>query len=298
MRTTAEQRHRSVLAVPAGDNRKLSRALASNADEVVIDLEDAVEVGSKDRARAHLVAALRELPAAVLDRVAVRINPARSRWCHLDLAALIDLPVTPSSVVLPKVEGGGDMAFVDRLLDGLEARAPSGRRVGVQALIETAAGLAAVHEAAGVAERLDALVLGYADLSASLRMPHGPASRPDVWLPAQHSLLVAARAAGVRAVDGPYLGVDVDAAFKASVEQARILGFDGKWAIHPRQLSVLNDTFSPTTEEVAHARAVLAALDEAATSSGVGATRYKGQMLDEAVAVAARDVLRQAGARR
>lgn len=288
-------RRRSVLSVPASDAHKMAKALATPADQVVLDLEDAVEPGSKDRARELLVGVLRELPDADVARVTVRVNPARSPWCHLDVAALAELPVLPGSLVLPKVEGPGDLAFLDRLLDGVEAGSGRRSRIGVQALVETAAGVAAVAETARAGERLEALVLGYADLAASLGLVAAPAQRLQLWLPVQSAVLVAARTAGVQAVDGPHLGVHVDEAFTAGAERARDLGFDGKWAIHPRQVDALNEIFTPAPAQVGHARAVLETLDRAAREGAAGAALLDGQMLDEAVAVAARRVLARAG---
>lgn len=295
--TVSAPARRSVLSVPASDARKTAKALASAADQVVLDLEDAVEPGSKDAARSRLVATLGELPDSEAGRITVRVNAPRSPWCHLDLVALAELPAVPSSVVVPKVEGPGDLAFVDRLLDGAEARAGRTRPIGVQALVETAAGLAQVHRSARCGGRLEALVLGYADLAASLGLAGDPRRRLDLWLPAQHAVLVAARSAGLQAVDGPHLGVGVDEELVASARRARDLGFDGKWAIHPQQLETLNELFTPTADEVAHARAVLAALERAARDGAAGAVQLDGQMLDEAVAVAARRVLARAGAR-
>jgi citrate lyase beta subunit len=292
--TAPPARRRSVLSVPASDERKTAKALASSADQVVLDLEDAVESASKDRARALLVATLLGQPAQHAARVTVRINSARSPWCHLDVAALADLPVPPRSIVLPKVEGPGDLAFVDRLLDGVEAQSVRPTRIGVQALIETAAGVAAVTETAQAGERLEALVVGYADLAASLGLVAAPERRLELWLPVQTAVLLAARAAGVQAVDGPHLGVHVDDGFVAAAGRARDLGFDGKWAIHPRQLDSLNDIFTPTAEQVQHARAVLDALERGVREGAAGAVLLDGQMLDEAVAVAARRVLTRA----
>jgi citrate lyase subunit beta / citryl-CoA lyase len=276
---------RSCLSVPGSDERKLAKAAGLAADEVVIDLEDAVAVGAKDAARAATVSALGSWDGPT---VAVRVNAPRTPWCHLDLAALGALARPPVSVVLPKVESAGDLAFVDRLLDGVE----EGRRLRVQALIETAAGLALVDEIAGASERLDALILGYADLGASLGGTRGL----DAWLPAQHAVIVAARAHGLQAIDGPHLGVEVDAGFRAAAERARELGYDGKWAIHPRQVEALNELFSPTEAEVERARAVVDALERAERERGAGAVSLDGEMLDEAVRVAAERVLARARA--
>jgi citrate lyase subunit beta/citryl-CoA lyase len=260
----------------------------------VLDLEDAVEPGSKDRARHQLVASLRALPDTAVSRVTVRINPARSPWCALDVAALADLPVLPSSLVLPKVEGPGDLAFLDRLLDGAEVRAGRRRRMGVQALVESAAGVANLSETVRAGERLEALVLGYADLAASLGVIAPPERRLALWLPVQMAVIVAARTAGIDAVDGPHLGVHVDEHFRAAAEQARELGFDGKWAVHPRQVDPLNEAFTPASAEVEQARAVLEALEKGAREGAAGAVLLGGQMLDEAVAVSARRLLARA----
>ena len=168
------------------------------------------------------------------------------------------------------------------------------RPVRLLALIETAAGLAAAAEIARASPRLDGLVLGYADLAASLGRAGGA---PGDWRFAQHAVLVAARAAGIQAIDGPYLGTRDDDAFRAGVLHARTLGFDGKWAIHPAQLDALREAFTPTEAEVADARETLAALERAA-AEGAGAVAADGQMLDEALALSARRVLARAGAGR
>ena len=194
--------------------------------------------------------------------------------------------------MLPKVEHPHDLAFADRLLAGAEAAAGRTTPVRLVALIETAAGLAAAAEIARASERLDGLVIGYADLAASLGRPSAGAA--ETWRFAQESVLVAARAAGIQAIDGPYLGTRDDDAFRASAAHARALGYDGKWAIHPAQLDALRETFTPTEEEVADAREVLAALERAA-ADGAGAVAADGQMLDEALALSARRVLARAG---
>jgi len=283
-------RRRSVLSVPAIDPHKTAKALASSADEVMLDLEDAVAAVDKDTARDLLLDSLGAQSVRAAGRVTVRVNAPRSPWCHLDLLAVGALGDRVASVVVPKVESAGDLAFVDRLLAGVEVRAGVPATLRVQALIETAAGLARMHEIAHASSRLDGLVLGYADLGASLGMASDPRPQLDLWLPAQQSLLVAARSAGVLAIDGPHLGVAVDDAFARSAARARDLGFDGKWAIHPRQIDALNDVFTPGPNQVRHAQHVLAALQRG-LQHGAGAVLMDGQMLDEAVAAAARRVL-------
>jgi citrate lyase subunit beta/citryl-CoA lyase len=289
----AMNRRRACLVVPATPAAKLAKGRGLAADEVVLDLEDAVVPAAKEQARADVVRALAGEWAA--ESVAVRVNAIGSSWCHVDLVALAASERVALTVVLPKVESVGDVAFADRLLAGAEAAAGRRERVRLLALIETAAGLAGAVEIARASERLDGLVLGYADLAASLGRAGDPAPRD--WLHAQETVLVAARAAGVQAIDGPHLGIRDDDAFRAAVAHARGLGFDGKWAIHPAQLDALREAFTPSAEEVAGAREVLDALGRAA-ADGAGAVAVDGRMLDEALALSARRVLARAGAER
>jgi citrate lyase subunit beta / citryl-CoA lyase len=283
---------RSCLSVPASSARKLEKAPELGADEIVVDLEDAVAPVAKDEARAGALAALEDGRWGTTT-VSVRVNAPRSPWCHLDVAALAGLPGLPASLVVPKVESAGDLAFLDRLLDGVEAATRRARPLRLQALIETAAGLARLGEIASASERLDALILGYADLAASLGR-RGPDDL-DAWRPAQDAVLVAARANGLQAIDGPHLGIAVDDAFIAGATRARDLGFDGKWAIHPSQVAALNELFTPTAEEVSRARQVVEELERAEREGGQGAVALDGQMLDEAVRVAALRVLARVG---
>jgi citrate lyase subunit beta / citryl-CoA lyase len=286
-------RRRACLVVPAAPAAKLAKGATLVADEVVLDLEDAVVPAAKEEARDAVAAALAGDWAA--ESIAVRVNAIGSPWCHLDLAALAASGDEALTVVLPKVEHAYDLAFADRLLAGAEAAAGRKTPVRLLALIETAAGLAAAAGIARASERLDGLVLGYADLAASLGRP--AAGAPQDWRHAQESVLVAARAAGIQAIDGPHLGTRDDDAFRAAAMHARALGFDGKWAIHPAQLDTLRAAFTPSEEEVADAREVLDELDRAA-ADGAGAVRVGDRMLDEALALSARRVLARADAGR
>jgi citrate lyase subunit beta/citryl-CoA lyase len=284
------------MSVPGSSAKMLAKAPTRGADEIVIDLEDAVAISAKDDARATVLAALGE-PQWAGVRCSVRVNAPRTPWCHADIVALASLTQRgPASIVVPKVESAGDLAFVERLLDGAEAAAGSTRRMTVQALIETAAGVSHVQEIAASSPRLDGLILGYADLSASLGRAAGAGAELDSWRAIQDAILVAARTNDLVAIDGPYLGISVDDGFTAAATRARDMGFDGKWAIHPAQVGALNELFTPSGDDVAHARAVIAALEEAERGGGAGAVALDGQMLDEAVRVAALRVLARAGA--
>jgi len=276
---------RACLSVPGDSERMLTKASGLGVDEVVIDLEDAVVPERKALARELAVSALAGADWRA-GAVSVRVNAAGSPWCHEDVAALAAAARRPNTVVLPKVESAGDLAFVERLLAGCERAAGAGDAIGVQALIETATGVSRVEEIAGASARLVGLILGYADLAASL----GGARDASMWGPVQDAVLIAARANGLQAIDGPFLGVADDAAFRAAAGRAAALGFDGKWAIHPVQVGALLELFSPSADEVARARAVIESLGDGLR----GAVAVDGVMVDEAVRLAAERVLARA----
>ena len=253
----------------------LLKATRLDADEVVADLEDSVAVDAKARAR-ELVAAFLEQAESLAPTVAVRINALAGPWGERDVVELVRRAGPQiGSLILPKVERAEDVVAVERLLDGLGGRA---ERVRLQVLIETAAGLLRVGEIAAASSRLDALILGYADLAASLGRAPG-VTAPQSWSHAQETLLVAARAFGLQAIDGPYLEIRDDAGLQRRAEHVRALGFDGKWAVHPGQLAIINAAFTPAPEELARARSILDAL---AGAERRGAVELHGEMIDEA----------------
>ncbi len=284
--------------MPGSSQPKIEKALELAADELVLDLEDAVVPSAKDEARAAVVATMRSHPEQA-GRIAVRVNPPGSPWCHLDLIALVENDVPPAWVVVPKVEGREEVAFAEYLIRGVGARLGVRPAIRLQALIESARGLEHAAEIATASDRLDAIILGYADLGASLgRRPEGRDSHGPSWDPARHTLLVAARAAGVRALDGPYLGLDAGDDFIAATRHARALGFDGKWAIHPAQIPHIEETFAPTEDEIQRARQIIHALDASERNGGAGAVALNGEMLDEAVRRWAVDILAEARAQK
>lgn len=256
----------------------LDRAAGLQADELVLDLEDAVAPAVKDEARERVAAALRD--SAFGGRtVAVRVNAVDTPWGWRDVTTLGEQSAGRlDSLVLPKVEHPRDVAWVDRLLDALGEPATG---IRLQALIESAAGLSWCREIATASPRLEALILGYADLSASLGRPSGVEDPPEAWLHAQETVLVAARTGGLQAIDGPYLGFRDEDGLLRRAEHARRLGYDGKWAIHPVQVPVIEKVFTPTEEEFRAARAVVAAMEQA-EAEGRGAAEHEGAMVDEA----------------
>jgi citrate lyase subunit beta / citryl-CoA lyase len=274
------------LVVPGSSEKMLAKARELEVGEVVIDLEDAVVPDRKRDALAMVVEALGNGFAA--SRVSVRVNSTDSEWVVDELETLAACSGRLDSIVVPKVSGGDDLEFVDQRLTGTERR--------VQALIETASGVAGLAGITRGPERLDALILGYADLAVSLGRSSAGAASLDLWLAIQDSVLVAARAAGIRAIDGPFLAIDDADGLRASAQRAAALGFDGKWAIHPAQIDPIAAAFTPSDDEVAHAHAVLDALSSA-EASGDGAVSLDGQMIDEPVRQAALRTLSLAGER-
>jgi len=270
----------------------MEKAQGIVADEIVLDLEDSVAPSEKSAA---LDAVRNALANWTGPPTAVRVNRPGTPWCHHELIALAEMRRPPRSVVVPKVETAADLAFVDRLLDGVQAARPDATPLRLQALIESAAGLAAIHEIAAASPRLEALIIGYADLAVSLgRPPSGPRN-PDLWLASQDAVLVAARAHNLQAIDGPFLSTIDDEPFRYACARARDLGFDGKWAIHPSQVGALNELFTPSDTEIAHARLVIETL-AVSEAEGSGAAALHGEMLDDAVRRAALRVLSRAGA--
>jgi citrate lyase beta subunit len=279
---------RSCLSVPGSSEKMLAKAGKLGADEIVIDLEDSVAPGAKAEARDLVCRVLAEgRPGPGL--VAVRVNALDSPWCRDDVKALAGAAgAAVDSLVVPKVERAEDVLEVERMLDG------RGAAMCIQALVETAAGLLRVGEIATVSQRLDALILGYADLAASL-LRANPEQACERWLYAQEAVLVAARAAGVEAIDGPYLNIADEEGLRRWAEHVRDLGYDGKWAIHPSQLALINQTFTPSDDELDRARDILAALAQAESDAARGAVQLDGKMIDEASRKQAERVVARAG---
>lgn len=257
----------------------LAKARELAVDELVLDLEDAVTPDRKPQALRLVLDVLASGTAA--HRTAVRINPIGSAWADAELRALADAGTRPDSIVLPKTEDPYDA--------GRALEAAGG--IGVQALIETATGLSRVGELAAQ-PGVQALILGYADLAISLGRTPAGAANLDLWLAAQDRLLTAARVAGIRAIDGPFLAIGDEAGLAQASSRAAELGFDGKWAIHPAHVPTIAEAFRPDPQSVERAREVIAALRSA---PGQGAIQVNGQMVDEPVRLAAVRTLQRAG---
>jgi citrate lyase subunit beta/citryl-CoA lyase len=290
---------RSELATPASSERMFEKAARSGADLVFLDLEDACAPLAKEGARTTALAALTGLDWGRTVR-AVRINGLDTHWCHGDVIDVVTGARNALDVlIVPKVRSARDVWWVDVLLTQLEAKLTLERRIALEVLIEDAEGLANVVEIARASERLEALIFGAGDLSASLHARVDGNFEPvgdypgDFWHFARAQVVTAARIAGIDAVDSPHPAYrDLDG-FRRSAVHASLLGFDGKWAIHPDQIPVANEVFSPTPEEVEEARATMEAY-RTAEPEGVGAIGRDGRLVDAAHMRLAANVLHRA----
>ena len=278
---------RSCLAVPASSERFISKARGLPADEVFFDLEDAVAPAAKAQARANAAAAVAGDWGGRL--VAVRVNDAATQWAHRDVLDVVS-GGRVDAIVLPKVTSPDHVVWLDLLLGQVEREAglPVGR-TAIEAQIEDARGLAAVNAIAGASARLEALVFGPADFMASVGIrsldvggqPEGYAGG-DAYHYALMRILIAARARGLQAIDGPYLKIrDVDG-LRRSAASSAALGFDGKWALHPSQIEVVNQAFAPSRADYSRAAAIIEAYAHATTVQARGAVMLGDEMIDEA----------------
>jgi citrate lyase subunit beta/citryl-CoA lyase len=277
-----------------------AKAAGLDADHVLFDLEDATAPSEKVGARAIVVDSLRTLDFGHR-AVAVRVNGADTPWCYRDVVEVVEgAGDRIDTVILPKVESAGDVNFLDRLLAQIElARGWTDGRIGIEVLIESAAGLQRVDEIAGASPRLETLIFGPGDLSASLGLGQLTIGTPDtdyagdVWHYALMRVLVAARVNSLLAIDGPYAAFADVAGLERSARRTAALGFDGKWAIHPTQIETINRIYSPDPATYARAEGILSAYRQATEGEGRGAVRFEGEMIDEATRKMAESISRR-----
>jgi len=278
------------LYVPASRPNMIEKAAASDADAVCIDLEDAVIVDEKAASRANVVRAFRELDFGRKLK-AFRINALDTPFAYRDLIEVVESAGDRIDVVMmPKAHLPQDVRFVCMLLTQIEHAKGFTRQIGLEAQIESAKGFMWLREIAEASPRLQALIFGPGDYSATMQMPVANIGELDEndhlypghrWHAVMHAVVAAARANGLRAIDGPYAGYRDTSGLERSSRIARVMGFDGKQCIHPSQLSVVNEIFSPSAEEVTRAKAVVDAYEEAA-KAGRGAIGKDGKMIDYA----------------
>jgi citrate lyase subunit beta/citryl-CoA lyase len=287
--TRADRPRRSCLTVPGSSQRFLDKAHRLPADEIILDLEDAVAPAAKETARGLVAGAAAGDWAGRL--LAVRINGAASQWAYADVIEVVERAgARLDAIVLPKVSAPGHVIWLDLLLGQLERAAGLPHAsIAIEAQIEDAAGLAAVDDIAAASGRLAALVFGPADFMASVGMrslrigaqPAGYAGGDAFHYPLLR-ILVAARSAGLQAIDGPYAAIGDTAGLSASAASAAALGYDGKWVLHPEQIGPVNAAFSPDQAQYDRAELILDAYEHAITAARRGAVRLGDEMIDEA----------------
>jgi citrate lyase subunit beta/citryl-CoA lyase len=280
---------RSCLSVPASSPKMLAKAPVLAADEVFIDLEDSVAPKEKEAARKNVVAALKDNDWG--DKtVVVRVNGVYTRWCYRDIIEVVEAAGQfIDCIMIPKVQYASDVTFVADLLRMIEeTEGGLERSIGLEAQIENAQGLTNIDEIAAASDRLETLIFGPGDMAAAMGMPHSTVGQIVPDYPGDHwhwivmRILVAARNRNLQAIDGPYAAIrDLDG-FREVATRSRQLGYDGKWALHPDQITILNEVFTPSQEEYDRAEDILEAYQKATEEDRRGAVLFGDEMIDEA----------------
>ena len=306
--------HRSELAVPATSEQFFEKAAASDADIIFLDLEDAVAPHLKTTAREMAVHALRNVNWR--DKtMAVRVNGLDTEWALRDIIELVSNCPRLDLILLPKAGTPFDVQFVDALVTGLEREQRRERQVGIEILIESALGLANVEAIAAASERLEAIIFGVGDYSIDVQSfdmvfgtpnPHyailtdsdGQGRRERHWNDQWHFALArianACRAHGLRPIDGPFTNYGDAEGYRAAAGRAAALGFEGKWAIHPSQVALANEIFTPSPTQIAWAETVSRAIEQAG-QNGKGAIGLDRTLVDFAHLKLANRILQRAG---
>ncbi len=280
---------RTCHSVPGSSEKFLAKAPTLAADQVFLDLEDSVAPSEKESARGQVIRALRELEFPEGKTVVYRVNGTDTPFFYRDLIDVVEeVGDKIHAVMLPKVQEAGDIALADKLLTQIElAKGFEVGRIGIEAQVEDAKGLVNVEAITTASQRMETIIFGPGDYSAAIGIPITQIGGAPEGYPGDHlnylysRLVVAARAAGIQAIDGPYAAFKDEDGLRERTRLVRALGLDGKWTIHPAQIEVVNEIFTPTRESWEKAEAMLRAYDEA-TAAGSGAAIFEGEMVDEA----------------
>lgn len=308
--------NRSQLAVPGSSRKFIDKARTLGADIIMFDLEDAVAPEEKEQARATVIEAINSLDWGART-LSVRINGLDTPWMYRDLIEVAEHAGDRVDLIMvPKVGTPGDVYTVDVLLTQIETAKQRSRRIGIELLIESALGMQNVEAIAAASPRIESLHLGSGDYAASIGARtlsiggphpgysvltdadvggHRQSHWNDMWHYAHSRLVVAARANGLRPVDGPFANFRDEQGFAAAAMRVAVLGFEGKWVIHPSQIEAGNRVFTPSAEEVGKARRILAAMADA-RAKGMGAVTLDGRMIDVASIRQAETLVRKADA--
>lgn len=300
--------NRCQLFGPGSRELLFEKMAGSAADVINLDLEDSVAPDDKERARRNIIQAIGDIDWGT-KTLSVRINGLDTPYWYRDVVDLLEQAGERlDQIMIPKVGNAADIYAVDALVTAIEAAKGRSKRIGFEVIIESAAGIAHVEEIAAASPRLQAMSLGAADFAASMGMAttgiggtqenyymlhEGAKYWSDPWHWVQTAIVAACRTHGVLPVDGPFGDFSDDEGFRAQARRSATLGMVGKWAIHPKQVALANEVFSPSETAVAEAQEILAAMEEA-KRTGAGATVYKGRLVDIASIRQAQVIVRQA----
>jgi citrate lyase subunit beta/citryl-CoA lyase len=279
-----QRNRRCQLSVPGSSEKMMQKAAGLGVDYVFLDLEDAVAPSEKRPSRKRIVEALNNLDWGRTTRC-VRVNDLTTEYAYEDIIEVVEGARENLDVImLPKAMSASDVQFVDKLLSMMEKKLGLNKRIGIDVLIEEVEAMMLVDEIAASTPRLECLIFGMGDYSASqgisVRDIGGASGYPgDIWHYQRQRMTIACRANRIDAVDGPYANFKAPEIFREECRRAMILGMVGKWAIHPSQVEIAQQIFSPLAEDVARARAMKKAYEEA-LSQGLGAVQYEGKMID------------------
>jgi citrate lyase subunit beta/citryl-CoA lyase len=274
------------------------KAITSNADVVFLDLEDAVSPQDKIPSRQNIIKAIKEMNWKEKGKtISIRINSLDTHYMYRDVIEIVEeVGEKIDTILIPKAGSASDVYMVDCLLAQIEDNKKFKNKIGIECLIETALGMSNIKEIAKASERLEALHFGVADYAASLKARTviigglNPDYPGDQWHHGLSQLVMTCRAYGLRAIDGPFGDFNDKEAYIASAKRAAAIGFDGKWAIHPSQIDLANEVFSPPEKEVNKAIRILEELEKAA-KEGKGAAQLDGRMIDAASARMAENIV-------
>ena len=291
--------HRSELAVPGSNPAMFEKAANSAADGVFLDVEDAVAPDDKAQARKNIIQGLNDIDWGRKSMM-VRINGLDTHYMYRDVVDIVEACPRLDMILIPKVGTAADVYAIDMMVTQIETAMGRTKRIGFEVLIETALGMANVEAIAQSSKRLEAMSFGVADYAASTRArttviggvnkDSGVLSDRDAdgkreyfwtdpWHAAQTRMMVACRAYGLRPIDGPFGDFSDPDGYVAAANRAAVLGYEGKWAIHPSQIALANQVYTPSEAEVTRARRIMQAMDEAA-KAGKGAVSLDGRMID------------------
>ncbi len=291
--------HRSELAVPGSNPGMFEKAANSAADIIFLDVEDAVAPDDKAQARKNIIQGLSDIDWG-RKTMMVRINGLDTHYMYRDVVDIVEACPRLDMILIPKVGTPADVYAIDMMVTQIETAMGRTKRIGFEVLIETALGMANVEAIAQSSKRLEAMSFGVADYAASTRARTtviGGVNKDsgvltdrdedgnreyfwtDPWHAAQTRMMVACRAYGLRPIDGPFGDFSDTDGYLAAANRAAVLGYEGKWAIHPSQIELANQVYTPSEAEVTRARRIMQAMDEAA-KAGKGAVSLDGRMID------------------